>query len=147
MKLISHRGNIDGKKPQYENSKKYCQEAIDAGYNVEIDVWYTDTSARTCWWTGHDTPQYRINPDFFLKPEVWGHAKNIQALYRLHEMGAHCFFHQRDAVTLTTEGYLWTFPLEELTPNSIMVLPELQLDYTNINNIAGICSDFVEEYK
>ena len=141
MILISHRGNTSGKNPQYENSEDYCQEAIDAGFCVEIDVWYTDT-----WWTGHDRPQYRVNPDFFFTQtqSVWCHAKNIQALYRLHEMGAHCFWHQRDAVTMTTEGYLWTYPLEELTPNSICVLPELQKDVEL--NCVGICSDFIVRY-
>ena len=139
MILISHRGNLNGKKPKSENGQKYCQEAIDAGYNVEIDVWYTDT-----WWTGHDKPQYRVSPDFFLKKEVWSHAKNIEALYRLQEMGAHCFWHQRDVVTLTTEGYLWTFPLEELTPKSICVLPELQT--IEVRGCAGVCSDFIEMY-
>ena len=64
MILISHRGNINGRKPELENGQRYCAEAINAGYNVEIDVWFTDT-----WWTGHDRPQYRVDPDFFLKEE------------------------------------------------------------------------------
>ena len=29
MKLIAHRGNVNGENPFYENSPKYCQEAID----------------------------------------------------------------------------------------------------------------------
>ena len=73
MILISHRGNIDGRNPIYENSDKYCQTAIDKGFNVEIDVWYTDT-----WWTGHDRPGYRVDTDFLKKREVWCHAKNIR---------------------------------------------------------------------
>ena len=140
MILISHRGNINGKNPELENSQSYCQNAIDAGYNVEIDIWYTDT-----WWTGHDMPQYSVNPDFFLKEEVWCHAKNIEALYRLQEMKAHCFWHQRDAVTLTSKGYLWTYPIEELTPNSICVLPELQ--NIDITECAGICSDYIKKFE
>ena len=80
MILISHRGNIDGRNPIYENSDKYCQTAIDKGFNVEIDVWYTDT-----WWTGHDRPGYRVDTDFLKKKEVWCHAKNIVALKRLFD--------------------------------------------------------------
>ena len=139
MILISHRGNVNGKKPQYENGQDYCQEAIDAGYNVEVDVWYTDT-----WWTGHDRPQYRVDTDFFLKEEVWCHAKNIEALYRLLKLKAHCFFHQNDNVTLTSKGFVWTSPTQQLTDKSICVLPELQ----RINTIlcTGICSDFIERY-
>ena len=140
MILISHRGNIDGRNPIYENSDKYCQTAIDKGFNVEIDVWYTDT-----WWTGHDRAGSRVDTDFLKKKEVWCHAKNIEALKRLLDLGAHCFFHQNDNVTLTSEGYLWTNPTHQLTEKSICVLPELQT--IDIECCAVICSDYVERYK
>ena len=141
MILISHRGNINGRKPELENGQRYCQTAIDAGYNVEIDVWVYDG----IFWTGHARPQYRVDEDFFLKEEVWCHAKDIEALKRLLDLGAHCFFHQNDNVTLTSEGYLWTNPTHQLTEKSICVLPELQT--IDIEGCAGICSDYVERYK
>ena len=141
MILIAHRGNINGS-GEYENGQKYCQEAIDDGYNVEIDVWYTDT-----WWTGHDRPQYRVDPDFLLKKEVWCHAKNIEALKKLLELGAHCFFHQNDPVTLTSKQYIWTYPTQQLTEKSICVLPELQaIEVNAFLPSAGVCSDFIERY-
>jgi hypothetical protein len=141
MILIAHRGNINGS-GEYENGQKYCQEAIDDGYNVEIDVWYTDT-----WWTGHDRPQYRVDPDFLLKKEVWCHAKNIEALKKLLELGAHCFFHQNDPVTLTSQQYIWTYPTQQLTEKSICVLPELQaIEVNAFLPSAGVCSDFIERY-
>ena len=58
MILIAHRGNMNGPN-EYENGQKYCEEAIAQGFNIELDVWYTDS-----WWTGHDRPQYRVDPDF-----------------------------------------------------------------------------------
>ena len=134
--VIAHRGNLNGKNPKLENGESYCQKAIDMGYNVEIDVWYTDT-----WWTGHDRPQYRVNPDFLKKDEVWCHAKNIDALYRLQELGTHCFYHERDVATLTSKGYIWTYPLEHLTSNSICVMPELQKTHT-LDECAGVCTDY-----
>jgi hypothetical protein len=139
MILIAHRGNINGS-GEYENGQKYCQEAIDDGYNVEIDVWYTDT-----WWTGHDRPQYSVDPDFLLKKEVWCHAKNIEALKKLLELGAHCFFHQNDPVTLTSKQYIWTYPTQPLTEKSICVLPELQT--IDVDGCAGVCSDYIIRYK
>ena len=139
MILVAHRGNTNGVNSKFENSDKYCQEAIDKGFDVEIDVWYTDT-----WWTGHNRPQYRVNPDFFLKKEVWCHAKNIDALKRLLDLGAHCFFHQNDNVTLTSKGYIWTNPTIPLTEQSICVLPELQ--NIDISDCAGVCSDFIVRY-
>lgn len=140
MILISHRGNIDGRNPQLENGEGYCQAAIDAGYNVEIDVWVYDG----IFWTGHARPQYRVDTDFFLKEEVWCHAKDIEALKRLLELGAHCFFHQNDNVTLTSKGYIWTNPTQPLTEKSICVLPELQT--IDIKGCAGVCSDYIVRY-
>ena len=40
--LLAHRGNIDGKQPERENSPSYILEAIDSGYSVEVDVWLAD---------------------------------------------------------------------------------------------------------
>ena len=53
----------------------------------------------------------------------------------------HCFFHHEDDVTLTSQGYLWTYPGRDLTKNSIVVLPNKKPDV----EVAGICSDFIEE--
>ena len=142
MILIAHRGNMNGPN-EYENGQKYCEEAIAQGFNIELDVWYTDT-----WWTGHDKPQYRVDPDFFLKEEVWCHAKNIEALKKLLEIGAHCFFHQNDPVTLTSKQYIWTYPTQQLTEKSICVLPELQaVEVSGFLPSAGVCSDFIKRYE
>ena len=140
MILISHRGNINGRNPNLENGQRYCQKAIDAGYNVEIDVHFYDGIL----WTGHDRPQYRVDDDFLLQEEVWCHAKDIMALRRLLELETHCFFHQNDPVTLTSKGYMWTYPTQTLTEKSICVKPEVQL--IALKHSAGICSDVIEKY-
>jgi hypothetical protein len=140
MILIAHRGNMNGINSRLENGQKYCEDAIDKGFHVEMDVWYTDT-----WWTGHDRPQYRVHSDFLLKDEVWCHAKNIEALKGLLDLGAHCFFHQNDNVTLTSKGYIWTYPTQPLTEKSICVLPELQK--IDVDGCAGVCSDYIEKYE
>ena len=118
MILISHRGNINGRNPNLENGQRYCQAAIDAGYNVEIDVHFYDGIL----WTGHDRPQYRVDDDFLLQEEVWCHAKDIMALRRLLELETHCFFHQNDPVTLTSKGYMWTYPTQPLTEKSLSLI-------------------------
>ena len=140
MILISHRGHINGRNPNLENGQRYCQKAIDAGYNVEIDVHFYDGIL----WTGHDRPQYRVDDDFLLQEEVWCHAKDIMALRRLLELETHCFFHQNDPVTLTSKGYMWTYPTQPLTEKSICVKPEVQL--IALKHSAGICSDVIEKY-
>ena len=54
MRLISHRGNINGKQPHLENEPKYVNDALKKGYDVEIDLWFVDGF----FWLGHDKPQY-----------------------------------------------------------------------------------------
>tara|TARA_Y100000034_G_scaffold133668_1_gene199805 strand:- start:2365 stop:2787 length:423 start_codon:yes stop_codon:yes gene_type:complete len=134
--LISHRGNINGSNPEMENKPEYIQEALDLGYDVESDVWFIDGN----FFLGHDEPQYKVNEKFLQEVGVWCHAKNIDALNQMIENGKiHCFFHQEDDVTLTSRGYLWTYPGKELTSNSIAVLPDKKPDV----EVAGICSDFI----
>ena len=75
MYLISHRGNIEGK-TKWENHPNYIQEAIEEGFDVEIDVWFVDNKL----YLGHDLPQYEIDHDFLINDKLWCHAKNIESL-------------------------------------------------------------------
>ena len=43
MKFISHRGNINGKNESMENHPLAIQTALNAGFDVEIDVWFVTT--------------------------------------------------------------------------------------------------------
>jgi len=63
----------------------------------------------------------------------------------LEKIKAHYFWHQEDDYTITSEGYIWTYPGKKLFNKSICVLPETH-DYKNLNCL-GICSDFIEKYK
>ena len=59
------------------------------------------------------------------------------------------FWHQEDDYTLTSNGFIWTYPGKVLTDNSVMVLPEWNnptlenLDY----NCHAICTDYVNKLK
>ena len=140
MILISHRGNLNGKS-SYENHPEYIQDALSKDFDVEIDVWYIDGE----YWLGHDNPQYPVDKHYLENPKLWCHAKNIDALNNMCKNGIHCFWHQNDDVTLTSHGYLWTYPDKQLTEMSICVLPEIQK--VDITNCIGICSDYIENYK
>ncbi len=59
MKLIAHRGNTQGPNPERENSPEYIEEALNAGYDVEVDVWYDCATEK--FWLGHDEPQYDVS--------------------------------------------------------------------------------------
>ena len=141
MILISHRGNINGKDEDRENHPEYIQEALDKGYNVEIDVWDIFGS----YFLGHDNPEYLVKKEFLNNDKLWCHAKNIEALESMLKDNIHCFWHQEDDVTLTSKGYMWTYPGKKLTTNSIAVLPEL--NNQNPKKALGICSDYVVNYK
>jgi hypothetical protein len=39
MKLIAHRGNINGIMDSLENEPTYIDLAIQKGYDVEVDLW------------------------------------------------------------------------------------------------------------
>jgi hypothetical protein len=145
MILISHRGNIDGPNLEKENDPEYILNALTLGFNVEIDVWYRHDR----FYLGHDYPKYEINEDFLENDKLWCHAKDINSLFRmLFNKKINCFWHQTDDFTITSKGFIWTYPNKELTSNSICVLPEKNNKTINdLMNCYGVCSDFLLGYK
>jgi len=141
MILIAHRGNTTGVHKEMENAPRYIQEALDAGFDVEIDVWAIENS----FFLGHDEPQYPVDKSFLLNDSLWCHAKNKEALDALLSLGAHCFWHQEDDYTLTSRGHVWVYPEKEPTHKGIIVLREFQPEM--IGKCMGICSDDVVKYK
>lgn len=144
MKLISHRGNINGPNLDIENNPNIILEVLDLGYDVEIDVWSVDDE----FYLGHDYPKYKVNSEFLENDMLWCHAKNLNSLYSmLLNKKIHCFWHQEDDFTITSKGFIWTYPNKQLTDNSICVLPEkTNLTKEQISNSYGICSDFIIKY-
>ena len=141
MILISHRGNLNGKKADEENSPKYIEKALKEGFNVEIDVWHINNN----FYLGHDKPEFLVEKEFLEDKRLWCHAKNLNALLNLSKINSIFFWHQEDDYTLTSNGFIWTYPGKKLTRNSICVLPEIN----NINflNCYGVCSDYIIRYK
>lgn len=146
MKLIAHRGNINGPNPQNENNPSYLLETLSKGYDIEIDLWCVNNNL----YLGHDEPQYTITLDFLQKNNLWIHCKNIPALEYCKDRNITnpYFFHDQDDTTLTSNGLFWTFPGKFLTKHSIAVMPERSPGWLTRNmNIFGICSDLLIEFK
>ena len=145
MKLIAHRGNTTGPNVELENSPNYIKLALLAGYDVEVDVWAIDHK----WFLGHDEPTYKIDPSFLLDNRLWCHAKNLKALYQMKDLCiTNYFWHETDKFTLTSSGYIWTYPKQECTSNSIIVVTSKE-EHKEIkvnNGIFGICSDYVNNF-
>jgi hypothetical protein len=143
-KFISHRGNICGPDIENENSPQYIEKALLAGFDVEIDVWLEND----IWFLGHDKPTHQIDLKFLKNEHFWCHAKNQVALFHMLKNNIHSFWHQEDDYTLTTKGYIWTYPNDklELMNNSIAVMPELVPNW-KLETAGGICSDYIDDYK
>ena len=142
MILISHRGNTSGINKELENKPDYILNALNAGYDVEIDIWHHKNKL----YLGHDEPTTLLPKEFLQhKNKLWFHAKNLDALIELEKLGVHYFWHQNDAITITSKGYWWTYPGKKLFNNSICVLPEKFNQDTS--NCAGYCSDIIGKYK
>lgn len=145
MKLIAHRGLIDGPNAEAENNPNQIEHAIKLGYECEVDIWMKDNQL----FLGHDNPQYKIPKSFLFTNKLWIHAKNFEALHflSLKEYDYNFFWHENDAFCMTSFGYIWTYPKKQLDTLSVCVMPELFMDLKDVKklNCYGVCSDFVNQ--
>lgn len=135
-KIISHRGNLNGPNPSRENHPDYIDEAIAAGFDVEVDVWVMNGKL----YLGHDYPQYETDMDFFIQRErkLWVHCKNLPALDLMKRL-VHAFWHENDQYTLTSYGIIWTYP--KITTNQCCIIV-LQDKEPPPKECLGFCTDY-----
>ena len=169
MILISHRGNLNGAVPERENTQKYIQEALDAGYHVEIDIWREDNKL----FLGHDRATDEVDEQWLLdrREKLWVHAKNPEALFYLtypclsRDECLCVFFHENDRYTIIqngrnehgvlVDGLIWAHDTTNL--NSKCIVPILhKMQWNRLNHpyhtsmqmpkqrIWGVCSDYIE---
>ena len=143
MKLISHRGNICGPNPSWENDPSRIVAVLEKGYDVEIDVWRVGKQ----WFLGHDFPLHKISFEYLMNDALLCHAKNLSALDgMLQNKDTHCFWHQDDYYTITNRGYIVSYPGYAIGDNTICMKPEMHTE-SSLENCYAVCSDYVEEYK
>lgn len=137
MKIISHRGNLNGPDKLLENNPSHILNVLNK-YDVEIDLWYQNGKL----FLGHDEPVYQINDNFFID-RMWIHCKNIAAAEYMHNTPHNWFWHENDKFTLTSHGQPWCYPGVYLK-NGITV----EFEYNNNlpNHIMGICTDYPTLY-
>lgn len=153
MRLIAHRGNTLGPNKENENKIEYIQKSIFEGYDVEIDLWVKDQ----CLYLGHDEPQNQISMKWLVQytDRLWIHCKNQKALEFMSNLPIdfNYFWHQNDKHTLTSRGYIWSYPGQPYSSKSVIVMPEVNdllkfygndkmIDVKDYNCYA-ICSDYV----
>ena len=145
MKFIAHRGNVNGINPSRENTVSYIEEAINMGFDVEIDLWRVGIR----YFLGHDAPHHEVDIMFLREhsQRLWCHAKDIPTLYDLTLYQVfNCFLHDVDDCALTSHGYLWTYFNKPTTEKSIILAFDKSPDVGR-EDIAGICSDYISHHK
>jgi len=140
MELISHRGNVEGKIIEEENKVDYVLNAIDQGFDCEIDIW-----CKNKLFLGHDEAQYELPMSFLFSysDKLWIHCKNLEALEVLSRFKRlNIFWHQEDDFTLTSKGFIWTYPGKQVCSNSVIVSDKAS-KYKN-SNCFGVCADILK---
>jgi|TARA_R110002020_G_scaffold438007_2_gene648416 hypothetical protein len=123
MIRIAHRGNTKGCNKALENDPSYIDAATSLGHHCEVDVWFISGN----FYLGHDEPAYPTDIDFLENDKLVCHAKNIEALHEmLKNPKVHCFWHEEDECTITSQGWVWKYP-------------EIYLE----GKLYGICSDWL----
>lgn len=143
MIIISHRGNISGPNRDRENTPDYIEEAISLGFDVEIDIHLVDGN----FYLGHDGPDLLIDLAWLRdrSGKLWIHCKNLAAISWFNgNPGFRYFWHQEDAVTLTSSGDIWAYPGKQPIERSIAVMPEIYGD--NLDFCSGVCTDYPVNY-
>jgi hypothetical protein len=135
MKIIAHRGNLNGKSTN-ENHPDQIKKALDMGFDVEIDVWHKDNLI----YLGHDFPEYEVKLSWLnlYKNFFWIHLKNVDCYDVFLNTDFNYFWHENDKFTLTSKCIPWCYPKIYLK-NGVTVL----LDKQNISkDLYGICTDY-----
>jgi len=139
MLIISHRGNIQGSNCKLENNPNHISELLQLNKHIEIDVWYKNKK----FYLGHDKAQYKVDLSFLKHKNLWCHAKNLDALQIMLNEKIHCFWHQDDNFTITSKGYIWTFPGKPTTKKSVIV--DTKKGWRDKKyDCFGVCVDWVD---
>lgn len=140
MKIISHRGNINGPDPRIENNPYHIDLVLNRGIDVEIDLWYVDENL----YLGHDEPTIPVDVNWLIynKDKLWVHLKNLNAIYSPVIKDLNYFWHENDKFTLTSKGIPWCFPNIFLKTGVTVTLDKEKVT----KNIFGLCTDYVEDY-
>tara|TARA_Y100000004_G_scaffold181385_1_gene227003 strand:- start:467 stop:925 length:459 start_codon:yes stop_codon:yes gene_type:complete len=150
MKLIAHRGNTNGPNKKLENTTKYIEQAINKGFDVEIDLKLNNDA----YLLGHDekTEQTTLQWIIFYSKHLWIHCKNLEALNKLTSIdnigNLNYFWHQKDDYTLTSKRFIWTYPRKPVTNKSVIVCKSIDECNKYIDTgLYGICSDYIENIR
>ena len=141
--IISHMGNIHGRRPEQENTMPYVQQALKEGWHVCVDVAFSNGS----FILPHDGGYHVAPPAFLSKQRMWCRASDPETMDALCNINAHAFLVSSDFMSLTSAQFLWTLPPHALVSRSIAVYPELaEPGWLDNFEPAGLCSNEPARY-
>ena len=168
LKFISNGGSIRGPDPVDRNSPKSVIDAIEAGFDVKIDVWFfPDTASDSVppsdilsadgksskfghYFLGHERPTHEVDYAFLEmhSNRLWIQCRNEEALQHFARMPSfECFRHVDDRSTLTSRRNIWTgessLMLGDRNIAAMISDPKRLIGC----NLLGICSDDVEALR
>ena len=149
MKIISHRGYLEGTNDSLENNPSNIDKCIKLGLDVEIDLRVESNN----FYLGHDYKKYEINIEWLerRKKYLWVHCKDQYSLEYLNtrKVDLNYFWHETDTFTLTSKNFIWAFPSKQIYKFAINVLPELNFKVSDFEKIKvlGVCTDFPKSYS
>jgi hypothetical protein len=147
MKIISHRGNYSGPRPDRENKPSYIDTALSMGLEVEVDVW----SVGGVFMLGHDGPETAVSPQWISERigALWLHCKNLEAAQALRGTPLAKFFcHTGDPYVLTSTGHIWVHDLSlNIDSNCIVPCFDESCPFDMMVSMPyAICTDMVKSY-
>lgn len=160
-KIIAHRGNIDGPHPELENAPGYLEDAVNHGFDIEVDVrilsdgYNAPVPSNPDWldydlFLGHDRPIWRMQQPGIARfiekygGVCWFHAKDPFTFrqFRLHPLRPRVFFHDRDLITaVSNSDYLWGLP-EAGGIHDLIVMNADAVRFPENGLVAGLCTDW-----
>ena len=138
MILIAHRANLTGPNYATANTPEQIEKVLAKGLNCEVDVWKVFDK----FFLGHDEQRYKVSKKFLKNKKLWCHAKNLAALESMLYNNIHCFWHETDKFTVTSKGYIWTFPGEEVGDRSVIVHKDR--DWKLKYDCYAVCTDYID---
>lgn len=139
---ISHRGNLKGADPKHENKPSYVEEALRY-FDCEVDLRFNSIENR--FYLGHDLEQYSVNMEWLIKnkDKIWVHCKDFDTLNYLSNTNSELnyFWHENDEYTITSHGFIWTFPGKSVGQKSVIVDLNFSINAGYEQSAFGICSD------
>lgn len=140
MQLISHRGNLAGPSKN-ENDPEYILESFNHCDFTEVDIWLKNQTI----YLGHDEPQYIVEHKFIANNRLIFHAKNLKAFEYCLDNNFHCFWHDTDDYTLTSQNYIWTYPGKQVSIQHKSIIVDNSPSWKSKHyRCYGVCTDYVK---